>query len=62
MITTHSKNVATFVSTSNPHTKASTMPRVDPCWVSTQLLGVRFAKWDYKNEDQTLENSNLLSI
>ena len=25
-----------------------------------QLMCVRFAKWDYKNKDQNLENSSLL--
>ena len=63
MTTAHLENVATIVPPPfNPHTKASTMLRVDHCGVPMQLMCVGFAKWDYKIEDSNLKNSSLLSI
>ena len=60
MITTHPGNVAP--PPSNPHTNASTIPKVGHCGIPTQLMCAKFAKLGFENEDQSEENSSLLSV
>ena len=62
MITACSGNVAALVPTTFQYTNAFTIPKVGHCGVPTHLMCVRFAKLGSKSEDQSKENSNLLSI
>ena len=63
MIIAHPGNVATLVPPpSNPHTNASTIPKVGDYGVPTQLMCVIFTKLGSESEDQSEENSILLFI